>query len=174
MLTCVIGGGIIGCITSYYLQLKGHQVILIEKNRSLCNQTSKSNASLLCFDSTFSLYEKSNLINLKDTFKIVTKHPVWMANYLYRWPKRFEIKDTLESLGSDSQKEFLKITKNLSQFKYGVGVKINDIYYPNTYVGHTRTFGQLIVKHPIHIILNKKVVRQIVSDKNNKIMGSFR
>lgn len=44
----IIGGGVIGVTTSYYLSKEGYQVTCLEKNSNLSNQSSYKNGALLC------------------------------------------------------------------------------------------------------------------------------
>ncbi len=55
MRVAVIGGGVVGCMTSYYLHQKGYQVTLFEKEADVAEHASLANASTLHFSYIMSL-----------------------------------------------------------------------------------------------------------------------
>ena len=46
---CIVGGGINGLMTAYYLRNDYKKITLIEKNRELCRESSYYNAGTLFF-----------------------------------------------------------------------------------------------------------------------------
>jgi glycine oxidase len=175
MNVCVIGGGIIGCMTSYYLANKGYNVTIIEKNPKICMQASGANGSLLCFDSTFSIYthefySKLTAKSIIDTFNI---NPKWIVNYAKRSVKYKEINNTLKELGFASYDEFKKVTNFNSEFKYSNNVKLfehNLLQTNNTFVGGTIDLANMLIKHKnINIKYNTKMMSY--NTKNKKIVS---
>ena len=80
MRIAIIGGGIIGATTNYYLNKLGHQTYLFEKNKFLGSEASGTNASLLMFAPNINIYSFStDLTSIKNGINF---SKIWCFNYV--------------------------------------------------------------------------------------------
>ena len=86
-----------------------NSVVIIDKNKSLCNGTSKVNASLLCFDSTYTIYQKYNIVTPKTMLNTVIGYPKYCINNIMGVGRIENTKQSMKDLAKLSQKEFHSI-----------------------------------------------------------------
>ena len=68
----VIGAGVVGLVTAFYLNKKGHKVEVIDKNEKPCYGTSFANGGLVCQTSFSSSPPLFSLIDSKDLNSKIT------------------------------------------------------------------------------------------------------
>jgi len=77
---------IVGLTTSYYLSKHKYNIILVEKNKYLCNDASRYNAGTLFFDRIiplkYTLNDLYNIYNMKNNIKFDYTFFNWCLNYL--------------------------------------------------------------------------------------------
>lgn len=165
MKICVIGGGIIGIMTSKYLADRGHKITLLEQNNKLCSGASGGNASLLCFDDNVSIFDEK--IDFKSAYNCIIYHPKWFLNYVNSYFDKENILNKQTILLSESEKEFYKIVPK--DYTYTNIVKYsNGIHKINSLQADTTEFAKKIIIHPnINVKLNVKALSLIT--QANKI-----
>ena len=113
---CIVGGGINGLMTAYYLRNDYKKITLVEKNRELCHESSYYNAGTLFFSRLKPAFSSVSVIKtiIKQTNKFnisnllsVSKWGVFNTiNNLFYNPKKYQ------TIKNDSKKEFDSFISN--------------------------------------------------------------
>ena len=113
---CIVGGGINGLMTAYYLRNDYKKITLIDKNRELCRESSYYNAGTLFFSRLKPAFSSVSVIKtiIKQTNKFnisnllsVSKWGVFNTiNNLFYNPKKYQ------TIKNDSKKEFDSFISN--------------------------------------------------------------
>lgn len=167
MRICIVGGGAIGCVAARYLADKGHSITLVEQDNKLCNRTSGGNASILCFDSSISIFRER--IDLKSIWITATQHPKWAFNYVLNIPKEKEIYEKQRKLLQRSSEVFHEMVLSQKDYVYGKIVKYSDgTIKNNSFQSYTPDLINRLVVHP-NINLKLSTFVKNVYTKDNKV-----
>lgn len=178
----IVGGGIIGLMSAYFLCKENREVTIIEKN-NITKGTSFGNAGLL---SAFSKYPLSSPGVILDTFKLMLKgespvnlHPSLDLN-LYKWLTSFalnsnkkRLRKTLalfERYGQISLDAYAKMTKKDKMDFYFRQDGLLMIYTEQKSFDKKVAICQDNKKYKI---LNKEETKEYMPCVNDKIIGSI-
>ena len=169
MKIAIIGGGIIGATTNYYLNKLGHETYLFEKNKCLGNESSGTNASLLMFRPNINIYSFSIDINsIKNSISI---SKMWCFNYICNYFYQDKIDDLSLHLAQKSYQEMKELSWISDKWHNNVFQDYNHLQ--NTYSLNCQwTTQQLINKYPPKKLLLECTVKELIFNNNyvNKII----
>lgn len=170
----VVGGGIVGCLSAHALAKQGVNVTLFEALPTLGSLSSRSNASLLAFDSTFSIYD---MFPDKDSVRVaITIQPWWSTLHFSRYPFSSTIRSNLKAIGKESQEAFFDAIEDFPSLPYSDPCVFEG--HPLTRIAHSKDWIDFISGNPsFELCLNEKVTgweRNDVGDRVDAIWTSER
>ncbi len=148
----MIGGGIVGCISANYLRQKGHEVQVVDSNLWTGQELTKGNASLLCFDSTFSLFEHPPH-DFKSLTTSLWSYPTWSWLYAKRLWDQDEVKRSMDSLVDASHRSFESFISKSNTLKLPLSPKgiasLEGEPMPETRIAHSESWARQLEKAPL-------------------------
>lgn len=134
MTTIVMGGGLIGVTTAYYLARSGHEVVVLERNESAGEETSFQNGALLAPGHSHSWATPGSLVMLLKSF-IESDSPFKfrpsLSPQLWRWGLRFLGNCTEKHYRANTLRTFRCMHEGLAELRRlsaetGIGYDGND------------------------------------------------